>query len=82
MYYVYILECDNDSLYTGITTDIERRFQEHQEGRGGHFTSSTRPIRIVYTEQYPSRSSALRREIVIKSWPKAKKLKLIERSQK
>jgi hypothetical protein len=51
MYFVYIVQCTDGSLYTGITTDVERRFLEHQEGKGGHYTRSHRVKKIVYTEK-------------------------------
>ena len=66
MYYVYLVECEDKTLYTGITTDIERRFKEHSSGKGGSYTSSKKVKRVVYTETYPDRSSALRRELEIK----------------
>ncbi len=78
MYFVYILQCKNGALYTGITTDIVRRFNEHKSGRGGHYTSSKQVVKIVYREQYPDRSSALKREAQIKGWRREKKLKLIK----
>jgi putative endonuclease len=77
-YFVYILECADKSLYTGITTDVKRRFTEHKNGAGGHFTRAKKAKRIVYTEQHPDRSSAQRREAEIKTWPREKKLALIE----
>lgn len=77
-YFVYLLECEDGSLYTGITTDVERRFAEHQSGTGGHFTRAKGAKRIVYTEQHPDRSAALKREAEIKSWPREKKLILVE----
>ena len=52
MYFLYILQCSDNSLYTGITTDIERRFQEHKSKNGGHYTSSRSVEKIVYTEKY------------------------------
>ena len=79
MYLVYILECGDRSLYTGITTDLKRRFAEHKAGEGGHYTSSRRAVKIVYTEQHPDRSSASKREAEIKSWRRKKKLDLINR---
>ncbi len=78
MYFVYILECKDKSLYTGITTDVARRFNEHKEGKGGHYTSARQVVSIRYTEEYPNRSSALKREAEIKSWDRSKKLKLIK----
>jgi putative endonuclease len=77
-YYVYILECSNKALYTGITTDIDRRFAEHKRGKGGHYTTSNPPVKIRYTEEYPSRSSATKREAQIKAWSRTKKLALLK----
>lgn len=76
-YSIYILECEDGSLYTGITTDVERRFIEHKKGKGGHFTRSRGTKRILYTEQHPNKSSALKREAEIKSWSREKKWVLI-----
>jgi putative endonuclease len=72
------LECDDKSLYTGITNDIQRRFKEHVDGKGGHYTSSKNVVRIAYTEPHPDRSSALKREAEIKSWTRQKKLDFIQ----
>ena len=77
MWYVYILGCKNKDLYTGVTDNLERRFQEHQSGKGGHFTKSVGVEAILYSEEHPSKSSALRREMQIKGWPRKKKLALI-----
>ena len=78
MYYVYLLECEDGSLYTGITTDIDRRFAEHARGEGGHYTRAKKAKRMVYTEKHSDRSLASKREAEIKSWPKEKKLRLIQ----
>lgn len=77
-YYVYILECANKALYTGITTDIQRRFLEHQSGKGGHYTQSNRPVKIRYVETYPNRSRATKREMEIKRWPRKMKVALVK----
>ena len=77
MYFVYILQCGDHSLYTGITTDVARRFGEHKAGRGGHYTRAKGAVKIVYTEKQPNRSLALKREAEIKRWPKHKKLALV-----
>ncbi len=77
MYLVYLIECEDGSLYTGITTDIERRFAEHKDGTGGHYTRSKKVVRVVYTEPHPDRSSASKREAEIKSWRRDKKLALV-----
>ena len=77
-YFVYILECKDHSLYTGITTDVARRFEEHKNKTGGRYTRSKDVLRVVYTEECPNRSSALKREAEIKSWRRKRKLAFIE----
>lgn len=77
MYFLYIIECSDKSLYTGITNNLTRRFGEHKNGIGGHYTRSKKVNKIIYTEQYPDRSSALKREAQIKGWRREKKLNLI-----
>lgn len=76
-YFVYLLECEDGSLYTGITTDVARRFAEHRKGIGSNFTRAKKAKRIAYTEEQPSRSAALKREAEIKKWPREKKLALL-----
>lgn len=76
MWYTYILLCKNNFLYTGITKDPKRRFKEHLE-KSARFTSYNPPVRMVYTESFPTKSQALKREAEIKRWPKLKKLALI-----
>jgi putative endonuclease len=78
MYFVYILECADGSLYTGITTDVARRFSEHQAGTASHYTRAHKAIRVVYTETCINRSAALKRECAIKRLSKVSKLKLIQ----
>ncbi len=75
-YFVYVLECKDGSLYTGITTDIVRRLAEHQDGIGSRFTRAKGAERIIYSEEQPDRSAASKREAEIKKWPHAKKLAL------
>jgi putative endonuclease len=77
MYFVYILQCRDGSYYTGITTDVERRFKEHKNGTGGLYTRAKKAKRIVYQEKHADRSSASKREAEIKSWPRQKKMALI-----
>jgi putative endonuclease len=81
MYFVYLLECADGSIYTGITTNIERRLAEHKSGTGGNYTRAKEVVRIVHSEQHPDRSSALKRESEIKSWRRGKKLDLIRTSR-
>ena len=77
MYFLYILNCKDGSLYTGITTDVKRRFKEHKEGEGARYTRTHEVLKIVYTERYKSRSLALKREHELKGWSREKKMKLI-----
>lgn len=77
MYFVYILKCGDDSLYSGITTDLKRRLAEHKTGKGGHYTRAHGANKMVYNEKQPTRSAALKREAAIKRLPRAKKLSLI-----
>src|SRR5688572_5271732 len=76
---VYILECGDGTLYTGITNDIERRFLQHSTGKGARYTRTRLPLKIRYTEICESRSTALIRECEIKALPKPKKKILLER---
>ena len=80
MYFVYIIECGDKSLYTGITTDLARRLAEHKAGEGGRYTAAKGAVKVVYTEKKRNRSTASKREAEIKSWPRAKKEKLIRKS--
>jgi putative endonuclease len=79
VYYVYILQCTDGTLYTGITTDLNRRLKEHRSGVGGSFTRSKKVEKIAYSEESMSRSDALKREAEIKRWKREKKLELINR---
>lgn len=74
---VYILECADKTLYTGITTNIERRMQQHESGKGAKYTQGRAPFTIAYTESCPSRSEASKREMAIKRLSRAEKLQLI-----
>lgn len=76
-YWVYIAKCADDTLYTGMTTDVERRIGEHNTGSGAKYTRSRRPITCVYKEQCESRSAALKREAQIKRLSRRDKQKLI-----
>lgn len=78
MYYLYILECKDGTLYTGITTDVARRFTEHKNKKGGHYTSAREVVRVAYTEEHPNRSEASKREAEIKGWTRGRKIALIQ----
>lgn len=76
MYFVYLIECADNTLYTGITTDVSRRFQEHKSGKGAHYTKVHGVKKLFYTEEHPDRSSALIREAAIKKLTRTEKLLL------
>jgi putative endonuclease len=78
MYYVYILKCKDGSLYTGCTTDVARRFAEHQAGTGASYTRARGAQKMVYTEKQKDRSNAQKRESAIKKLPRIEKLKLVK----
>jgi putative endonuclease len=79
MWFVYILECIDGSLYTGMTSDLSRRVKEHMDGLGAKYTKS-HPVRgCVYSEECPTRSAALKREAAIKQLPRKDKLILVSK---
>jgi len=76
-YFVYIVQCSDDTLYTGIATDVKRRVQEHNSSdKGAKYTKVRRPVKLIYSEESENRSSATKREIAIKKLSRAKKLEL------
>ena len=77
MCHVYILECKDGSFYTGITDNLKRRLLEHKSGKGGKFTRVFVAEKFLYSEQYPTKQDALKREVQIKGWTRKKKLALI-----
>jgi putative endonuclease len=76
-WYVYILCCADRTLYTGVTTDLERRVAEHNRGTGARYTATRLPVDLCYSEPAADRSAAQRREAEIKRLPRAHKLTLI-----
>lgn len=78
MYYVYMLQCRDGTLYTGITTDVARRAAVHNSGKGAKYTRSRLPVTVVYQEPQPDKSAALKRELAIKGLTRAQKLQLID----
>jgi len=74
---VYVILCSDDSLYTGITTDLQRRFDQHVWGRGAKYFRGRRPMQVVYQESGHTRSSASRRELEIKGMERSAKLSLV-----
>lgn len=80
-YWVYILECTDGTFYTGIATDVERRFEQHQEGTGAKYTRAHGAKRIVYTENCGNRSNASKKEAAIKKFTRQQKIALIEQNE-
>ena len=79
--YVYFLRCGDGSLYTGWTNDLEQRLAAHQSGKGAKYTRGRLPIEMVYFEEMPDKSAALKRENELKKLKKAKKELLIKTSR-
>ena len=78
MYHVYILKCADKTLYTGITTDLDRRLMEHNTSKkGAKYTSARRPVEIIYSKRFKNRSKASKEEARIKKLTKAEKLSMI-----
>ena len=78
MYFVYMLKCSDDTFYTGIATELERRIHEHNSSdKGAKYTRTRRPVILVYSEEHPDRSSASKREYEIKKkMSRTEKMKL------
>ena len=76
-WHVYIIECSDGSLYTGITNDLDKRITAHNDGRGAKYTKSRRPVHLRYSEPAADRKNASQREYAIKSLRKAEKMRLI-----
>lgn len=77
-YFLYILRCGDGTLYTGITTDVERRLAVHQSGKGAKYTRGRGPLAVVYREECGDKPAALRRELEVKALSRQEKLALIE----
>ena len=78
MWYLYILRCKDDTLYTGITTDVEKRLEAHRSGKGAKYTRGRAPLELVYRETCGTHSVALKRELEIKKLSRQEKQLLIE----
>ena len=76
---LYILRCGDGTLYTGITTDVEKRLEAHRTGKGAKYTRGRSPLELVYREECGDHSAALKRELEIKKLPREEKEKLIEK---
>ncbi len=83
MYYLYIAQCADKSLYTGITTDLKRRMNEHNASvLGAKYTRARKPVRLVYKQRFPDRSGSSQEEARIKSLSRLEKIKLIKQARK
>ena len=80
MWFVYIIKCKDNSLYTGYTDNLEKRFEKHKSGKGAKYTRSHIPEKIVFFEKYDNKIMALKREREIKSWPHDRKINFIQNS--
>ncbi|EOR28037.1 excinuclease ABC C subunit domain-containing protein [Clostridium sartagoforme AAU1] len=77
MNYVYILKCSDNTLYTGWTTNLEKRLKVHNTGKGAKYTRVRLPVEIVYFEEFEDKKDAMKREYAIKQLSRNEKLKLI-----
>ncbi len=76
--YTYIVQCNDGSLYTGWTNDLDRRIQAHNSGNGAKYTRSRLPVKLVYSEEHPTKEEAMSREFHIKKMTRDEKLALIQ----
>lgn len=81
-WYVYIIETESSKLYTGITNNLDKRFEKHKSGKGAKFFRIDKPLKIIYTEIYETKSQALKREFGIKKMSKKEKMELINHNSK
>lgn len=77
-WYLYVLRCGDGTLYTGITTDVQARFAQHQAGKGAKYTRGRGPLELVYTEECDDHSAALKRELAIKALSREEKERMIQ----
>lgn len=73
-WYLYLIECEDGSLYTGITTDVERRYAQHVAGKGARYTRMKKPVRLVGFRECGTKSEALKAELTLKGLPRHKKV--------
>ncbi len=74
MWFVYVILCKDGTFYTGATNNLKKRFLEHKIGKGGRYTRSHKPVKIIYSENFLTKSEALKRESEIKSWSRKNKI--------
>lgn len=77
-HFIYILECSDGTLYTGYTTDLEKRLETHNAGKGAKYTRIRLPVKRIYEESFDTKSEAMQREYAIKQLTRMQKIKLIQ----
>lgn len=79
-YFVYLLKCNDSSYYIGLTSDLEQRFAEHQNGQGGFYTASRLPVQLMFVQSFASKDDAIVIERQLKGWSRKKKEALIKQN--
>ena len=82
MNYCYILQCSDNTYYTGWTNDLDNRIKTHNDGKGSKYTRCRRPVKLVYFEEYETKNEAMKREVAIKRLSRAKKEEMIAQFKK
>lgn len=77
MHYVYIVKCSDGTYYTGYTNDLKRRIKQHNAGEGAKYTKGRRPVELVHSEQFETKSEAMKREYEIKQFKRQRKTEII-----
>ncbi|WP_132058149.1 GIY-YIG nuclease family protein [Halorussus amylolyticus] len=77
VHWVYVIECDDGSFYTGYTTDVQRRVREHDRGEGAKYTRGRTPVELVHTERFDSKSAAMSREYELKQLSRPEKERVV-----
>ncbi len=80
MNYTYILKCNDNTLYTGWTNNLDKRIKDHNDGNGAKYTKPRRPVELVYYEKFETKEEAMKREYAIKRLTRAQKMLLIKKS--
>ncbi len=78
IWYFYLLRCNNNALYSGITNDLKKRIEKHNKGKGAKYTAYNKPVKLEYFEKFKNKSDVIKREIQVKSWNKAEKEQMIK----
>ncbi len=76
-HFVYFVKCRDNSLYCGYTTDLKKRVEKHNSGKGAKYTMKRRPVNLVYSEEFETKQEAMKREYALKQLTRIEKLKLI-----